>query len=64
MKSKGRTISKRSGLDVLKEANERNRTSESRTLLGMLRNRRIEREIREGRQKLTRRIRKSEESPR
>jgi hypothetical protein len=62
MTTKIKIISKRSGLDVLKEANERNRTSESRTLLGMLRNRRIEREIRDGRQQLTRRVRKSGES--
>ena len=55
-------ISKRSNFEVLKEANERNRATEGRTLLDMLRARRIEREIREGREQLTRRARKAEDS--
>ena len=64
MSTKRKNILGRSPLDVLKEANERNRSTFGRTLLDMLRYRRIEREIRSGREQLTRRIRRSEDTDR
>lgn len=51
----------RSPLDVLREANERNRSIAGRTLLDMLRYRRLERETRSGREQLIRRARRPEE---
>lgn len=45
-----------SPLDVLKEANERNRSRSTRTLLDMLRNRRIKQEIKETRDRLNKRV--------
>lgn len=45
-----------SALDVLREANERSRSKTARTLLDMLRNRRIEQEVRETRDRLTKRV--------
>jgi len=58
---KERITSQRSALDVLKEANERHRSSIGRTLLDMLRYRRVEKEIRTGRQDLVSRIHKRED---
>jgi hypothetical protein len=50
-----------SDLDILREANERSRSRSSRTLLDILRNKRIEQETIRGRERLTKRLERSDE---